>query len=280
MSGTLFVVATPIGNLEDLSPRARQTLAEVDIVAAEDTRHTGRLLSHLGLKKRQFALHEHNESRATASLIEQLKNGKSVALVSDAGTPLVSDPGYRLVQSAHENGIAVSPIPGPSALTAALSVSGLPTDRFAFEGFPPAKPAARRKWLQARAVDERTLVFFEAVHRVTATLEDMVDAFGADRRAFLGRELTKLHEQCIAASLGELLHETGGGGIAAKGEFVIAVHGAGQTASHSLDTDRLLIELAEALPPKKAAAIAARLTGEKRNALYQRLLDIRSGGDA
>ncbi|MDH3848148.1 MAG: 16S rRNA (cytidine(1402)-2'-O)-methyltransferase, partial [Gammaproteobacteria bacterium] len=205
MSGTLFVVATPIGNLEDLSPRARQTLAEVDLVAAEDTRHTGRLLSHLGLKTRQFALHEHNEARAAQVLIEQLKDGKSVALVSDAGTPLVSDPGYRLVQAAHAHGIAVSPLPGPSAVTAALSVSGLPTDRFGFEGFPPAKQAARRKWLQARADDQRTLLFFEAVHRIAATLADMVDVFGAGRQAFLGRELTKLHEQSRRASLGELL---------------------------------------------------------------------------
>ena len=279
MSGTLFVVATPIGNLEDLSPRARQTLAEVDLVAAEDTRHTGRLLSHLGVKTPQFALHEHNEARAAQSLIEQLMDGKSVALVSDAGTPLVSDPGYRLVRAAHANGIAVSPLPGPSAVTAALSVSGLPTDRFGFEGFPPAKTAARRKWLQARAADGRTLLFFEAVHRIAATLADMVDVFGADREAFLGRELTKLHEQCRRATLGELLDEVSNGTITSRGEFVIAVHGAEDNAPSSIDADRLLRELAETLPPKKAAAIAARVTGEKRNALYQRLLDIKSGGD-
>jgi 16S rRNA (cytidine1402-2'-O)-methyltransferase len=279
MSGTLFVVATPIGNLEDLSPRARQTLAEVDLVAAEDTRHTGRLLSHLGVKTPQFALHEHNETRAAQSLIEKLMDGKSVALVSDAGTPLVSDPGYRLVQAAHANGIAVSPLPGPSAVTAALSVSGLPTDRFGFEGFPPAKTAARRKWLQARAADGRTLLFFEAVHRIVASLADMVDVFGADREAFLGRELTKLHEQCRRATLGELLDEVSDGRIVAKGEFVIAVHGADEDSSSSIDSDRLLAELAEALPAKTAAAIAARVTGEKRNALYQRLLDIKGDVD-
>jgi len=279
MSGTLFVVATPIGNLEDLSPRARQTLAEVDLIAAEDTRHTGRLLSHLGVKTPQFALHEHNEARAAQSLIEQLMDGKSVALVSDAGTPLVSDPGYRLVRAAHANGIAVSPLPGPSAVTAALSVSGLPTDRFGFEGFPPAKTAARCKWLQARAADGRTLLFFEAVHRIAATLADMVDVFGADREAFLGRELTKLHEQCRRATLGELLDEVSNGTIISRGEFVIAVHGAEDNAPSSIDADRLLKELAEALPPKKAAAIAARVTGEKRNALYQRLLEIKGGAD-
>jgi 16S rRNA (cytidine1402-2'-O)-methyltransferase len=280
MSGTLFVVATPIGNLEDLSPRARQTLAEVDLVAAEDTRHTGRLLSHLGVKTRQIALHEHNEARAAQALIKQLKDGKSVALVSDAGTPLVSDPGFRLVQAAHADGITVSPVPGPCAVTAALSVSGLPTDRFAYEGFPPAKPVARRKWLQARAADERTLLFFEAVHRIAATLADMVDLFGADREAFLGRELTKLHEQCRRASLGELLDAVRAGTIVSKGEFVIAVHGAGDVAASSIDTDRLLRELAEVLPPKKAATIAARVSGQKRNALYQRLLDIRGDDDA
>jgi 16S rRNA (cytidine1402-2'-O)-methyltransferase len=273
MSGTLFVVATPIGNLEDLSPRTRQTLAEVDLVAAEDTRHTGRLLSHLGVKTRQIALHEHNEERAVAAVIEQLKHGKSVALVSDAGTPLVSDPGYRLVRAAHENGIKVTPVPGPSAVTAALSICGLPTDRFAFEGFPPAKKAARRKWLQARAADERTLVFFEAVHRIAATLADMVDAFGADREAFLGRELTKLHEQCVVGSLGELLDDVGGGTIASKGEFVVAVRGASGPAGSSLEVDRLLAELLELVPARQAAAIAARITGGRRNALYERILE-------
>jgi 16S rRNA (cytidine1402-2'-O)-methyltransferase len=279
MSGTLFVVATPIGNLEDLSPRARQTFAEVDLIAAEDTRHTGRLLSHLGVKTRQIALHEHNEARAAQALIEQLKDGKSVALASDAGTPLVSDPGFRLVQAAHASGITVSPVPGPSAVTAALSVSGLPTDRFVFEGFPPAKPAARRKWLRARATDGRTLLFFEAVHRIGATLADMVELFGADRDAFIGREMTKLHEQLRHATLGELLNEVGDGTIVLKGEFVIAVHGAGDTSPSSIDADRLLEELRAVLPPKKAAAITARVTGEKRNALYQRLLEIKEGDD-
>jgi 16S rRNA (cytidine1402-2'-O)-methyltransferase len=193
--------------------------------------------------------------------------------VSDAGTPLVSDPGYRLVRAAHENGIRVAPIPGPSAVTAALSVSGLPTDRFAFEGFPPAKKAARRKWLQARAADERTLVFFEAVHRIGATLADMVDAFGADREAFLGRELTKLHEQCVVASLGEMLDEVGNGTIASKGEFVVAVAGVARPAESSLDVDRLLAELLELVPARQAAAIAARITGGRRNALYERILE-------
>jgi 16S rRNA (cytidine1402-2'-O)-methyltransferase len=274
MNGTLFVVATPIGNLEDLSPRARQTLANVDVIAAEDTRHTGRLLSYLGLQKRQIALHEHNEARVAQVLIEQLSNGESVALVSDAGTPLVSDPGYRLVQAAHARGVPVSPVPGPSAVVAALSVSGLPTDRFCFEGFPPAKSAARRKWLQARAAEDRTLLFFEAVHRIAATLADMVDVFGADRAAFLGRELTKLHEQCRRASLGELLAEVGNGSIPSKGEFVIAIQGSLRADSSSLDADQLLVELLQLVSAKQAAAIAARLTGGRRNALYERILEL------
>ena len=170
MSGTLFVVATPIGNLEDLTPRARQTLASVDLVAAEDTRHTRRLLSSFGAKAALMALHDHNESQVVHEVIGALESGKDVALVSDAGTPLVSDPGYRLVSAAHEQGIRVEPIPGASALTAALSAAGLPTDRFCFEGFPPTKAAARRKWLQDLAAESRTMVFYESVHRINESL--------------------------------------------------------------------------------------------------------------
>lgn len=275
MSGTLFVVATPIGNLEDLSPRARQTLAEVDLIAAEDTRHTGRLLSHLGVKTRQFRLHDHNEERAATALIKELKSGKSVALVSDAGTPLVSDPGYRLVRAAHEDGIAVSPVPGPSALIAALSVAGLPTDRFCFEGFVPAKRGARLDWLQALALERRTIVFFESVHRIGASLADMVQVFGSDRAACIGRELTKLHEQCVTASLGDLADQVTNDSIANKGEFVIVVSGSNEAAGSSIDVDRLLSELVETMPAKQAAAIAARVTGTRRNELYKRLLDLR-----
>ena len=277
MSGTLFVVATPIGNLEDLSPRARQTLAEVDLVAAEDTRHTGRLLSHLGVKTRQFALHDHNEQEAAQALIEDLKNGKSVALVSDAGTPLLSDPGYRLVQSAHRSGIPVSPLAGPSSLTAALSVAGLPTDRFCFEGFPPSKRAARQEWFQALASERRTMVFFESVHRIGASLADMVKVFGADRPAFIGRELTKLHEQCVLATLGELTRQINDTSIVTKGEFVIVVGGSQESSKSSLDVDGLLLELIAVMPARQAAAIAARVTGSRRNALYQRILTLGEG---
>ena len=210
MSGTLFVVATPIGNLEDLTPRARETLATVDLVAAEDTRHTGRLLMSINAKPSLMALHDHNEERVLQSVIETLKDGRNVALVSDAGTPLVSDPGFRLVRAAHDQGVKVVPLPGPSAVTAALSAAGLPTDRFCFEGFAPAKRAARRKWLGELANEVRTIVMYESVHRISECILDLVDIFGADRKAFIGRELTKLHEQCVQESLGEVRPEESG----------------------------------------------------------------------
>ena len=275
MSGNLYVVATPIGNLEDLTPRARQTLADVDMVAAEDTRHTGRLLSHLGLKKRLIALHDHNEEQVATKVIAELEAGLSVALVSDAGTPLLSDPGYRLLCAAHQHGITVSPMPGASAVTAALSVAGLPTDRFCFEGFLPAKAVARRKRLQSLASESRTLVFFESVHRIAAALADLGNAFGEEREAFIGRELSKLHEQCVHGSLGSLRLKVDAGVIVSKGEFVIVVAGADPDSESTLDTDTLLIELAKHLPGKDAAKVTAKLTGEKKNALYQRLLEIR-----
>ena len=275
MSGNLYVVATPIGNLEDLTPRARQTLADVDLVAAEDTRHTGRLLSHLGLKKRLIALHDHNEEQVVTKVIAELEAGQSVALVSDAGTPLVSDPGYRLLRAAHRHGITVSPMPGASAVTAALSVAGLPTDRFCYEGFLPAKAVARRKRLQSLVSESRTLVFFESVHRIAAALADLGDVFGEERDAFIGRELSKLHEQCVQGSLGALRLEVDAGVIVNKGEFVIVVAGADIETESTFDTDTLLTELAKHLPGKDAAKVTAKLTGEKKNALYQRLLEIR-----
>ena len=276
MSGTLFIVATPIGNLEDLTPRARKTLTEVDLVAAEDTRHSGRLLSHIGAKPRLLALHDYNEQAAAASVIEILEEGRDVALVSDAGTPLVSDPGYRLVRAAHERGITVSPIPGPSALTAALSVAGLPTDRFGFEGFLPAKRAARRQLLESLRRETRTTVFYESVHRVADSLSDMCDILGKERRAFVGRELTKMYEQCVRGTLEELCVKIDDGSIVAKGEFVIVVTGTDdESPASSLDTDRLLAELGDVLPAKVAARVSARVTGLKKNALYQRLLELR-----
>ncbi len=275
MSGNLYVVATPIGNLEDLTPRARRTLADVDLVAAEDTRHTGRLLSHLGLKKRLIALHDHNEEQVVTKVIAELEAGHSVALVSDAGTPLVSDPGFRLLRAAHQHGVTVSPIPGACAVTAALSAAGLPTDRFCFEGFLPAKAVARRKRLQSLINESRTLVFFESVHRIAAALTDLCEVLGAERDAFIGRELSKLHEQCVQGTLGSLGQKVDAGAIVNKGEFVIVVAGAVIETESTINAETLLIELAKHLPGKDAAKVTAKLTGEKKNALYQRLLEIR-----
>ncbi|MBT8091026.1 MAG: 16S rRNA (cytidine(1402)-2'-O)-methyltransferase [Gammaproteobacteria bacterium] len=276
MSGKLFIVATPIGNLEDLTPRARQTLAAVDLIAAEDTRHTGRLLSHIGVKTRLLSLHDHNEQQLVPKLIASLESGQSIALVSDAGTPLVSDPGYRLVQAAHAGGIAVSPIPGASAVTAALSAAGLPTDRFCFEGFLPAKKAARQSILNTLSRETRTLVFYESVHRIAEVLADLCNVFGDQRTAFIGRELTKMHEECVQDSLGSLRDKIADGSIVGKGEFVIVVAGSNEVAESSLDIDRLLQALAAHLSARDAARVAAKATGLKRNNLYKRLLLIRS----
>ena len=280
MSGTLFVVATPIGNLEDLSPRARQTLADVDLIAAEDTRHTGRLLSHFGVETRLLALHDHNEIDRAERVIRELAAGRSVALVSDAGTPLISDPGYRLVKAAHEAGINVSPIPGPSAMIAALSVAGLATDRFCFEGFLPAKKKGRRDALAGLANETRTMVFYESVHRMESSVADMVEVFGRARSVFLGREMSKMHEQCISTTLGELARQVMDDEITQKGEIVVVVAGGDQVTSSAIDSDSLLHDLAALLPKKEVARIVAKATGEKRNALYQRLLDMTSPADS
>ncbi len=275
MSATLFVVATPIGNLEDLSPRARQTLETVGLIAAEDTRHTRRLLSHFGIKTSLFALHDHNEAKVVDRLIADLADDKSIALVSDAGTPLISDPGLRLVAAAHARGIRVVPIAGASAVIVALSAAGLPTERYCFEGFLPARQKARRTRLAKLASETRTIVLYESVHRIRACLADLIAEFGEGRSAFIGRELTKIHEQCIQASLGELLSQLDDGTIVAKGEFVIIVTGTSDAQTSSLDVDRLLIELVKQLPAKDVAKIAAKVTGESRNSLYERLLELK-----
>ncbi len=274
----MFVVATPIGNLDDLSPRARQVLGAVDLIAAEDTRVTGRLLSHFGIKRRQIALHEHNEESLATRLIEDLCNGSSVALVSDAGTPLISDPGFRLLRAAHLAGVRVVPIPGASAFVSALSVSGLPTDRFVFEGFLPAKTAARQKRLTALARESRTVVFYESVHRIEATLADLVESHGATRQAFIGRELTKLHEQCVSGDLEHLRAKLADGSIVTKGEFVLAVAGAGDGPADQdeVSVERLLVALVNELPGKQAVAIAAAATGHNKNELYRRMLALKA----
>ena len=275
-AGVLFVVATPIGNLEDLSPRARQVLAEVRLIAAEDTRHTGAMLAHFGIRTPLLSLHDHNEAERIPRLIEHLLAGESVALVSDAGTPLISDPGFGLVRAARAAGVAVSSIPGPSALTAALSISGLPTNRFVFEGFLPAKPAARRARLAELAEETRTLVFYEAVHRLRASLADMAGIFGAERPAAVARELTKLHETVRDGKLSELVAWLHANDATLKGEIVVLVAGAPDSRSQvmHLDPERLLRILMEELPVKQAVNLAARICGAKRNRLYERALEI------
>ncbi|MDH4106915.1 MAG: 16S rRNA (cytidine(1402)-2'-O)-methyltransferase [Gammaproteobacteria bacterium] len=275
--GTLFVVATPIGNRDDLSPRARQVLGAVDLIAAEDTRRTGRLLSHFGIKTPQISLHEHNEERACRRVLDELLAGASVALVSDAGTPLINDPGFRLLESAHEQGLCVSPVPGPSAVVCALSVAGLPTDRFCFEGYLPARREARRAVLEELRNEPRSLVFLEAVHRVREMLADLTEIFGADRPAFVGRELTKLHEQCVRATLGRLLELLDSGEIPAKGEFVVVTAGARGASSEvaAVGVDQLLLELIPLLPGSQAVDIVSRLTGQRRNDVYRAMLALK-----
>ncbi|MBT8080315.1 MAG: 16S rRNA (cytidine(1402)-2'-O)-methyltransferase [Gammaproteobacteria bacterium] len=275
---TLYVVATPIGNLDDLSPRARRILQEVDLIAAEDTRHSRRLLSHFSIDTPLVAVHEHNEEAAVNELIGRLTNGESIALICDAGTPLVNDPGYRLLQAAHANVVCVSPVPGPCAAVAALSVAGLPTDRFAFEGFLPAKSSARRARLDGLRDEQRTLIFYESVHRFRDTLADMSSAFGGARRAFVGRELTKLHEQCHAAPLDELQRLVDSGDMVLRGEFVIVVDGAARRSPETkkIDEDQLLAALCEVLPGKQAVDIVARVGGGRRNEIYQRMLALKA----
>lgn len=268
-SGTLFVVATPIGNLGDLSPRALETLKTVAAICAEDTRHTRQLLAHFGVDKPLVALHEHNEGDAAGPLVARLLAGESLALVSDAGTPLVSDPGFRLVRAAREAGIAVSPVPGASALVTALSVAGLPSDRFIFEGFLPAKANARRERLAALASEPRTLIFYESAHRIEDALDDAVAAFGAERRAVVARELTKLFETVLDGSLADLAQRVRADPNQRKGEFVLLVHGAGEDAdARVIEGRRLYAKLSEHLPPSTAAKVAAEWSGAPRKALY------------
>jgi len=268
-AGTLYVVATPIGNLGDIGGRAREVLASVDAICAEDTRHTRQLLVALGIERPLLALHEHNEGEIAWKLVERLRNGDCLALVSDAGTPLVSDPGYRLVREVRAAGLAVSPIPGACAAIAALSVAGIPSDRFCFEGFLPAKGSARRERLAALARETRTLVFYESSHRIEESLADMVAAFGGDREAVLARELTKLFETVLGDSLEGIAAKVGADDNQRKGEFVIVVRGCeDDTAARLLEGQRLYAKLAEHLKPSVAARLAADLSGAPRKSLY------------
>jgi 16S rRNA (cytidine1402-2'-O)-methyltransferase len=277
-SAALYLVATPIGNLGDISARAIETLQSVSLIAAEDTRHSKRLLQHFDIDTRLIAYHEHNEEQQTPVLVDRLLKGQSVALISDAGTPLVSDPGYRLVQAAIQENIKVVPIPGPCAAIVALSASGLPTDRFVFEGFPPAKSGARQNYLQTLQAESRTLVFYVSCHRITDTLEDMADVFGGQRQAVLARELTKTFETIRKTTLLELAEWVASDQNQQKGEIVLLVEGASESGDDQQQLlHRLLPVLVDALPVKQAATIAAKATGLNKNALYKQALSLKAG---
>jgi 16S rRNA (cytidine1402-2'-O)-methyltransferase len=268
-AGTLYVVATPIGNLGDLTARAREVLAAVDAICAEDTRHTRQLLAQTGIERPLLALHEHNEEDMAWKLVERLRAGETLALVSDAGTPLVSDPGYRLVREVRAAGLKVSPVPGACAAIAALSVAGIPSDRFCFEGFLPAKASGRREKLTALSGESRTMVFYESAHRIEESLADMAAAFGGAREAVIARELTKLFETVLGDTLDDLIAKVAADDNQRKGEFVIVVRGCeDDTEARLLEGQRLYAKLAEHLKPSLAAKLAADISGAPRKALY------------
>jgi 16S rRNA (cytidine1402-2'-O)-methyltransferase len=285
MPGRLYVVATPIGNLGDLSSRARSTLETCALIAAEDTRHTGTLLKHLGVTTPLLSLHEHNEAQRTPELISRLRAGASIALVSDAGTPAISDPGFELVRAAAAAGIDVVAVPGPCAAVAALSIAAQPTDRFCFEGFLPARGSARRARLESLKLEPRTLVFYESPHRVAETLEDCAAAFGAERAATAAREITKLHETTYRGSLGELAAHAAADADFARGEIVLVVAGApaqaavaeGGADGHGGALDRVLSVLLAELPLKQAARLAAQIVQVRDNETYKRALLLKAG---
>ncbi len=278
--GVLFVVATPIGNLGDISQRALQVLEQADKICAEDTRNTRKLLSHFGIQGDLQALHEHNEQQKISQIRRWLDAGENIALVSDAGTPLISDPGYHLVSALADQGYAITPIPGASAIIAALSIAGLPTDRFTFEGFLPAKSAARIKALQANEKQARTQVYYESSHRIVASIDDMISVFGPGRKVVLAREITKLFEQTYRGDLTGLQAWIKQDKNHQKGEFVLILDGYAEKELQDEDViygdlDQLLNILADELPLKQAAGIAAKITGRKKNELYKRALGLK-----
>ncbi len=273
--GVLFVVATPIGNLGDISARAIDCLKSVDVIACEDTRTSGKLLNHFNISTKTIAYHDHNAEAQTEQLIALLKQGHHIALISDAGTPLISDPGFRLVKACHENTIKVSPIVGACAAMGALSVAGLPSDKFLFFGFLPAKVTARQSQLQELKSLPMTLIFYEAPHRIVECLDDMATIFGANRQATLCREITKTFETIYLDTLGNLKDFVKNDSNQQKGEIVLVVAGFKKLTQEINEHDALLLTLAKELPIKKVASIASELTGVKKNALYDRLLELK-----
>jgi 16S rRNA (cytidine1402-2'-O)-methyltransferase len=282
-AGRLYVVATPIGNLGDLSSRARDILNTCALIAAEDTRHTGVLLKAFDIETPQLSLHDHNEQERTPDLVSRLMKGASIALVSDAGTPAISDPGFDLVRAAAAAGIEVIAIPGPCAAIAALSIAALPTDRFCFEGFLPARGAARRTRLKSLAAEMRTLVFYESPHRVKDMLEDCAEMLGGERLGVLAREITKLHETTYRGTLGDLAARAASDPDLTRGEIVLTVAGAAAVAAdaeggedgHGGELDRVLKVLLAELPLKQAARLAAQLTAARDNHAYKRALQLK-----
>ena len=272
LTGILYIVATPIGNLQDITQRALDTFTQVDLIAAEDTRHSGLLLSHYGIKKPFFALHDHNEQEKAHILVEKLKQGSHIALISDAGTPLISDPGFHLVRQCREAGIRVVPLPGACAAITALCASGIASDRFCFEGFLPAKSKARKDKLENIAEEDRTLIFYESTHRILDTLEDMQSVLGEERYIVLAREITKTWETITGNTIKNLREWLLEDPNRTKGEMVLIVEGKPKSDNNdeiSLQVVKALELIAEELPLKKAAAIVAELYGYKKNALYQ-----------
>lgn len=277
-AGELHIVATPIGNLKDISYRAVEILQEVDLILVEDTRNAIKLLQHYAIRRPMKAFHEHNEQALTAELIQQLNQGSRIALISDAGTPLVSDPGFRLVQAAQQAGFQALTVPGACAAIAALSISGLPTDRFAFEGFLPARSAAREQRLQGLMGESRTLVFYEAKHRILSFLQSLQNVFGPDRKGVVARELTKKFESVYQGSLQEVTSCIQADELAQKGEFVVMLEGQ-KALQEELDLDRVLKPLLADLGVSRASKLAAKITGVSKNQCYQRALQIQAEVD-
>jgi len=272
---SLYVVATPIGNLADITHRAIEVLQSVALIAAEDTRHSARLMSHFNIKTPMISVHDHNERQRVATIVNKLAEGESVALISDAGTPLISDPGFILVRAVREAGFKVVPVPGCSALITAISAAGMPSNNFIFEGFLPAKRTGRRSQLEQIANDTRTVIFYESTHRIIDSLEDMQAVLGADRYVVIARELTKTFETIHGDKLSALIEWIKADHNQQKGEFVVLVSGAepAEETGFSDDTLRILDLLIDELPVKQAAALTAKITGTKKNALYKEALE-------
>lgn len=276
VNAALYVVATPIGNLQDMSPRAIEVLQSVALIAAEDTRHSSVLMRYFGIATKTVSYHDYSDNSTGEKLLAELAAGRSVALISDAGTPLISDPGYRLVSQVHQQGYRVVPVPGASAVIAALSAGGLATDRFIFEGFLPAKTTSRKKALEACVEEVRTIVFYEAPHRIVDSLTDMHEVFGGERMAVLARELTKQYETIRRGSLRELLAWVSDDANQRRGEIVILLEGAVKSSPDmTTEDERILKILAEDLPAKQAAGLAAKIIGQRKNFLYNYLLELK-----